>query len=100
MEMYKYRLLRKEKLLRDKFMVSVDLMQRSMSHFGNMSKRWIGVRIGLLNALLVFTAYFLSIVCVLRLDSIYHLSNLEIAIAFTWSLKVVAHVDVLFTNLV
>lgn len=75
-EMPQYRFLKKESILRDKFCRTSDEMQRSLSHFGFISKRWLGIRIGLINSTLIFTGYIFSIFYVFWYGEIFQLSEL------------------------
>ena len=91
--------MKKTNILRDKFRDSTDEMQRSLSHFAFFSKRWLGLRLGLVNSVLMVVGYIMPIFYLIFLDSYITLSTLSIALSFTWSLKIVQYFNTLVNNI-
>lgn len=98
-DLFKYRMLKKTNILREIFFNSTDQMQRSLSHFGFVSKRWLGIRFGIVSSLLIITGYILCFLYVKVFSNLIRLTNLEIALAFTWSLKIASYSRTLFNRM-
>lgn len=92
-EMLSYRLLRKEHLIYNKFYATSDELQRAITHFHFYAKRWLGVRLGLINSILISAGYFMPITVVYLFSGLKQLTPLEVALSFIWSLKIVDFVN-------
>jgi ABC-type multidrug transport system fused ATPase/permease subunit len=65
-EMTRYRVLGKIDIIRKEFESTANEMQRAKSHLG-LSKRWLGMRILVINATLIFVAYLIPNIIVFYL---------------------------------
>ena len=88
---YKYRLMHKQHLLDDKFFKNTDDLQRAATHFNFFSRRWLGIRLSMANAALMFINYFFPILFIIILKNWITLSSLQIALSLTWSLRIMSH---------
>lgn len=97
-ESYKYRMLAKPNILQEKFEHASDNMQRAMTHFGFFSNRWMGVRMGAIHTALIVVGYLLPVFFLILLKDYITLSTFAIAIAHTWSLKIVNYLSAFITS--
>ena len=67
-----------------------DEMQRAMSHYYFFSRRWLGIRLGIIYTVIIVIGYLLPILFIVLLDNyFFEVSTLNLAISFSWNLKVV-----------
>ena len=92
---YKYRLMHKQSFLDHKFYKNTDELQRAMTHFNFFSRRWLGIRLSIANAALMFINYFFPILFIIILKDWITLSSLQVALSLTWSLRIMSHFNAL-----
>lgn len=97
-EAVQYRSLRTSRLLEKRFLSLTNEMQRAMTHYGFYCGRWIGVRLGWIYTVLIIMAYTVPILFVFSLKNVTSLSLLEIALAISWSLKLVGFFDTMIKS--
>lgn len=64
-----------------------------MTHLGFFCKRWLGVRQGYVNTLLIMTGYFTPYIIAVFFDNTISLTFFEISLAISWSLKLVGYLN-------
>lgn len=74
--------------------------QRAMTHMGFYCSRWLGVRLGWINTVLIIVAYSVPNIFIFWLDEYRKLSLLEIALAISWSLKLVGYFNTFINSIV
>jgi ABC-type multidrug transport system fused ATPase/permease subunit len=85
---YKYRIMRKGILLRNRFIRVSNQLERVRIHVDYYSHRWLGIRLMTINVTIVFFCYLLPAIIVLYLqDTIFHRTIIELYMAIIWSLK-------------
>lgn len=85
---YKYRVMRKGILLRNRFIRVSNQLERVRIHVDYYSHRWLGIRLMIINVLVIFFCYLTPTIIVLYLsDTIFHRTIIELFMAIIWSLK-------------
>lgn len=92
-EIFDYRVIGNEKMLEILFQKRSNEMQRAMTHLGFFCKRWLGVRQGYVNTLLIMTGYFTPYIIAVFFDNTISLTFFEISLAISWSLKLVGYLN-------
>ena len=77
--------------LKSNFFDKNDKFQRCLTHVGNFSQRWIGIRMTYLSAMLVFLAYALPMLASLKRDFFFK-DVWRIALALTWNFKTIKNI--------
>lgn len=99
-EIFEYRVMMCEHILENKFQNTSNEMQRAMTHLGFYCKRWLGVRVGFINTILIFQAYMTPIIFEIFFHQYIDLSLLELALVISWSLKLVGYLTSLINCMV
>ena len=71
-----------------------------MTHMGFYCKRWLGVRLGWIDTVLIIVAYSVPNVVLFVLNEYRQLSILEMALAISWSLKLVGYFNTFINSIV
>lgn len=88
-EIFDYRVMKNEKILENLFQKGSNEMQRAMTHLGFFCKRWLGVRQGWVNTVLIMTGYFTPFFIGVFFDDQIPLTFFQISLSISWSLKLV-----------
>lgn len=94
-EIFEYRVMKCDRIIEKRFQSTSNEMQRAMTHLGFYCKRWLGVKVGITNTVLIFQAYMIPIIVVVFFHSYINLSALELALVISWSLKLVGYLTTL-----
>lgn len=99
-EIVQYRCLGRAEILQKKFENMSNETQRAMTHMGFYCKRWLGVRLGWIDTILIIVAYSVPNVVLFVLSEYRQLSILEMALAISWSLKLVGYFNTFINSVV
>ena len=97
--MTKYRAFGKTELLRREYCVVTNQMQRTLGHLGYSANRWLGMRALVLNSFLIGLAYTIPIITSHYLKGYFHRPLIEYALAISWSLKTIGHLEQIVNSL-
>lgn len=101
--MINFRAMGKLDILDEGFCEATDELQRSLGHYGFMSKRWLAMRVMIVKTLLIISAYTIPIIIVFYLKGYFHKPLLEFAMAISWSFKSIDNFNAIngcFLNLI
>lgn len=85
---YKYRIMKKGILLRNRFIRVSNQLERVRIHVDYYSHRWLGVRLMIINVVVIFLCYLVPTIIVLYLeDTWFKRTIIELYLAIIWSLK-------------
>jgi ABC-type multidrug transport system fused ATPase/permease subunit len=85
---YKYRIMKKGILLRNRFVRVSNQLERVRIHIDYYSHRWLGIRLMIINVIVIFLCYLVPTIKDLYLSqTIFERSLIEFYLAIIWSMK-------------
>lgn len=92
-EALSFRVIGKLDILENKFKATSDQLQRVITHLNFYSKRWLGIRLGIVYSISTAFVYLIPVIHVYFLNEIFDRDLLQYALGVSWGLKLLGSLE-------